>query len=240
MGNGKQNGGFFNDYPEFFKTSQTSAQPNRLNHRVSVLIEKNVDIIKGKNILDIASHDGRFSFAAIKYGANHVMGIEGRSQLVNSAISLMEKYHIPKEKYTFIANDIHKEITKIKPNTIDTVFCFGFFYHTIHQHDLLSEIKRLNSRHLIIDSNVYQSDLPLMKVRVEMGKDEGSAVHFKDNRKNGTLVATPSQSAIEIMLKTFGFRYKKYDWINEKITNTEFLGDYLGGRRVTILAENID
>jgi len=81
----QRNLNFFDDYPEFFVKGRTRAFPNRLNHRFQALIETNKDLINGKKILDIGSHDGRWSFAAIKNGATYVLGIELFPKLVKVA-----------------------------------------------------------------------------------------------------------------------------------------------------------
>lgn len=234
---------FFDKYPAFLKTSKTSSYPNRLNRRVEALIENNLPIIKNKRILDIASHDGRFSFAAIKFGAKHVLGIEGKPYLVENSIKNMERYGIPQEKYKFVSGDIHEEIKKLEPNQIDTVFCFGFFYHTIQHMFLLSEIKRLNAFHLIIDSNVLENEKPLIEIHVQghgWDVDEGGAIPSKKTKDNKTLVGLPSKSTIEMMLKNMNFSYKFYDWKSKKLNDWQYLGDYRRGARITINAKNLD
>jgi len=230
---------FFDDYPAFYETSKTLGLPRRLNWRVKALIKDHVRLIKNKSILDIASHDGRFSFAAIKFGASHVLGIEGRPELVENAKKNMEKYGIMKSKYDFIAGDIHKEIQKIKPNTIQTVFCFGFFYHTIHHAYLLSQIRRLNPQNLILDTNVIKSDLPIIKIKVQNKDCEGSAIHSPYSKKNNELVGIPSKKAIQIMLRNLKFSFTDYDWHNNKIINWQGIGDYKTGHRITLIAKQI-
>ena len=69
--------GFFDDYPLFFSTSQTGPAPNRLNQRYRACIEWNEPAIRGQRVLDLASHDGRWSFAAIKAGAINAVGNRG-------------------------------------------------------------------------------------------------------------------------------------------------------------------
>ena len=83
-----------------------------MNHRYRVLIEQNKQIIYDSRILDIASHDGRWSFAAIKNGARHVLGIEGRKKHVNNCKANF-KYNIEKDRYTFVHGDVHTELPKI-------------------------------------------------------------------------------------------------------------------------------
>ncbi len=109
---------FFDHFPEFYKTSKTGPFPNRLNNRYLALIENNKEIIKNSSILDIASHDGRWSFAALKNDASKVIGVEPRENLVKNSCRNMEFYGIPKEKYHFIKGDIFQEIQKIKPKTM--------------------------------------------------------------------------------------------------------------------------
>jgi len=186
---------------------------------------------------DLASHDGRFSFAAIKFGASHVIGIEGNPNLVKKTIENMEKYNIPKSKYDFISADIHQEIQKIQPNTINTVFCFGFFYHTIHHAYLLDQIRKLKPQNLIIDSNVIISDSKILEISVQGGGNEGSAILSPDTKNNKTLVGMPSRLAIELMLDNMKFSFKNYDWLDKKIVDWTGLGDYKSGSRITLIAK---
>ena len=115
--------GFFDSYPEFYQ-SGIHPYPNRLNERYNALIGNNKQIISGKRILDIASDNGRWSFAAIKNGATKVIGIEFRTKTLKNANKLMKIYDIPKEKYQFIKGDNNKEITQNQHNSIDNVFLF--------------------------------------------------------------------------------------------------------------------
>lgn len=67
------------------KGGSTASRPNRLNQRHRAFIAANEVIINGKRVLDIASHDGRWSFAALAVGARHIYGIEAREHLVSNA-----------------------------------------------------------------------------------------------------------------------------------------------------------
>jgi len=232
--------GFFDDYQDFFITSKTASTPNRLNHRFKALIESNKDIIKEKSILDIASHDGRWSFAALKKGASHVIGIEGRPYLVKNAIKTMKKYGIPKEKYQFIAGDVHDEIKKVEPGYVEVVLCFGFFYHTLNHISLLSEIKRLGPNYLILDTFVDPSEENLIKISVDNSKSEECAVPNAFNSNEQVLVGTPSKPALELMLKNLGFSYQYFDWHKQNILNWTWIGDYYLKKRITLVAKNMD
>ena len=49
-----------------------------MNERYEALFASNRDIFDGARVLDLATHDGRYSFAALKTGAAHVTGVEVR------------------------------------------------------------------------------------------------------------------------------------------------------------------
>src|SRR4249919_1385884 len=76
---------FFDDYPRFAETSRTAASMDRLNLRYEAIFAENRDILDGARVLDIASHDGRWSLAALATGARSVVGVEARPGLVANA-----------------------------------------------------------------------------------------------------------------------------------------------------------
>jgi SAM-dependent methyltransferase len=230
---------FFDRYHYFYETSGIGATSNRLNNRYKALLESNRVLINGQRILDLASHDGRWSFAALKNGAKHAVGIEGRPHLVQNSIKNMKRYGIPKSRYDFILGDILDEITKIERNSIDTVFCFGFFYHTIHHMDVLMKIKKLNPKHLILDSHISKSSLPIITVKMEDTSGEGAAIKNNFNHRQ-TVIGYPSLSALEMMLKSIGFSFSYHDWSAMNIKNWVKLQDYKTGSRVTLVCKNLD
>jgi hypothetical protein len=229
---------FFDNYPEFYKTSITGSGVNRLNSRYSAIIENNKNIILGSSILDIASHDGRWSFAAIKNGASQILGIEGKSHLVNSSNRNFEKYNIPSNTYNFEIGDIHKKIKLLSSNKYDVIFCFGFLYHT-YQHTLLfSEMKRLNPKYIILDVRISLNENPIVELSFNDPKIEGSAINF-DTDIGKVLVGKPSKLSLEMMLEYYGFRFNYYDWKNHGITDWDEIEDYRDGYRVSLVATSI-
>ena len=231
--------GFFDDYPNFYQTSKTVEHPNHLNGRFKAIIESNSNIIQNSSILDIASHDGRWSFAALKNGAKHVLGIEAREHLVENSNKNMINYGINSDSYQFIVNDIHKEIQHLKPNTFDVIFCLDFLYHTIEHNFLFSQIKRLNPKFIVIDTRVDLSNERIIKLHVDRPIQFGEAHAFPyDESKQEILVGTPSKLGLEMMLNCIGFTNISYfDWKN-KIRNFRNLVDYYHGTRVTLVAKH--
>jgi len=219
--------GFFDHYPEFFRKEAVNAFPNRLNQRYKALIENNKDIICNKRILDIASHDGRWSFAALQNDAAHITGIDVVPNDVKIANQIMEKYKISKNRYNFILGNVHEEIIKIKPNIIDTVFCFGFFYHTLDHLNFLSKITKLKPKNVIFDTFISSSPSLIIDVYEEK------------HRKGGMrLAGRPSKRALELMLKYYGLvNIQYYNWHEKKIEDWSNLDDYNKNIHITFSAE---
>ena len=198
---------FFNEYPAFYETGTTGAGSKVLNIRFHPLIGNNLDILKDATVLDIASHDGRWSFAALKNGAKKVYGIEGKKELVENSIANMKKYGIAEERYHFVAGDIFEEIKKIPINEIDVVFCLGIFYHISSHMELLREIKKLNPKYLILDTEITNSKSSIIFVNIYYKKASLPFEKF--------IAGRISRSALNIMLKALDFEFTYYDWGND-------------------------
>lgn len=61
----------------------TPAQAERLSLRHDHSIKPFKDAIAGAKVLDLAAHDGRWSYALAQAGARRVLGIEARQELVD-------------------------------------------------------------------------------------------------------------------------------------------------------------
>ncbi len=226
--------GFFDQYPRFFSTSETRAEPNRLNQRYRALIEWNADIIRGRRILDIASHDGRWSLPAKQAGAEYVLGIEARQHLVEAARGTMREYGISGVEFT--QGDVMLELDRLEPRKFDTVFCFGFLYHTNEHLAILRKIARLKPSSIVIDTAISTHNSNLIEVREEDTiRDCGAATAETGN--SYTIVGKPTKAALELLLKAVGFpSVRYYDWRNAGIRNWDDLKDYYIGTRISATA----
>jgi len=230
--------GFFDSYPRFFTTSATKAQPDRLNQRHRALIESNRAIIDGQRVLDIASHDGRWSFAAHKAGARYVLGIEAREHLVDAARTNMTEYGVPQGQVEFMQGDALADLDRLEAGSFDTVFCFGFFYHTIDHMPLLRKIARLRPRHLIIDTLISVSPANVVEIKEEKVELESNGAVGEPGAPAFSVIGKPSRSALDLMLQAADFQPPRYyDWLNAGIKRWDDLEVYYLGHRVSLTAE---
>ena len=229
--------GFFDGYPRFFETSVTSAKPDRLNQRYRALIESNAELIAGRRILDIASHDGRWAFAAHKAGAASVLGIEARSHLIEAARSNIREYGAPDKQFEFRQGDVLAELDRLPVDAFDTVFCFGFLYHTIDHMPLLRNIARLKPKHIVIDTLISVRPANIIEIREEQIEAESNGAIGEPGTPSRIVIGKPSKPALELMLHATGFRpLRYYDWFNAGITRWDDLEAYYLGERISLTA----
>lgn len=248
---------FFNLYPRFYQTSQTSPFPDRLNARHRAIIEGNAAHFAGKRVLDIASHDGRWTFAALKAGAAHVIGIEPRQELIDNARVTFREYGIPDGTHELWTSGVMEAIDGVR---VDTVLCLGFYYHTRHHVDLLDKIERTGARFVVIDTEVtprseeaslskdngdprqvFDNPYSMQLIRDEVG-DQQMAYSDSATRNGHTLVMRPSRAAIHGMARHFGFRVTEFDWpayFAENPSHADAMTDYRDGWRSTFFLERI-
>ncbi len=229
--------GFFDLYPRFFSTSETGSAPDRLNQRYRALIQSNTSIISGRRVLDIASHDGRWSFAAHKAGAEYVLGIEARQHLTDGARANMIEYQVPPGKVEFVQGDVMVELDKLESGAFDTVFCFGFIYHMIDHMVLLRKIARLQPQNLVIDTSISLQPGSIIEVRDEETEHESTAAVGEPGNPKRAVSGNPSRTALELMLNAVGFsNLNYYNWRNAGIRRWDDLKDYYLRKRISVTA----
>lgn len=135
----------------FLRSSNVLAHVNRLNWRAEVLIARAPDAIRGKRILDLASHDGRFAYAALQCGAKSVVGVEAREAHVASAYGNLRTFPEFDGRYEFIESDLVTFLSNTPAHAFDTILCFGIFSHLIEQVEVLREVQRIQPKFFILD-----------------------------------------------------------------------------------------
>lgn len=248
---------------KFLETSQTAADLNRLNWRAEMLLARNRKAVAGRQVLDLASHDGRFSYASLKLGAKKVVGVEIREHLVENSKKTFESLGLA-DRAEFVRDDLMTYVKKVGPGEFDTILCFGIFYHIIFQAELMAEIGRIRPKFFILDTWVtkeivekpvysqqslggrfFSQDVgpggvndPRTKVKNPpilrfVVEDSG----FEGNTiADSGLTAVPSESLIELLFERNGFEYQKIRWDKANISDWKSLEDYFVGKRVSFLA----
>jgi hypothetical protein len=230
---------FFDDHPEFLETSRTAASRSRLNLRHLGIIRENQEVLKGSRVVDIASHDGRWAYAALDAGAAHVTGIEGRPELVEQSDRTFRAKGVPSDAYRFVQGDVHETLREPGFGA-DVVMCLGFLYHTSRYAELFAGIAGTGAEHVIVDTRVLVGvEGPLVEVRAEPTGHQARALRDRYAIGNRVISAVPSEAAVVVMLEAAGYEVDhRTDW-DELLASRPRAGhvlQYRRGRRVTLRA----
>jgi predicted nicotinamide N-methyase len=233
--------GFFDGYPRFFETSQTTPFPNRLNKRFRAIFETIPGLVSGARVLDIASHDGRWSLAALKSGAKHVVGVEPRKHLVAHAKETLQGYGCAPSTFEFIQDDIFNYL-KAPGEQFDVVLCLGFLYHTYRHPELFALIKQRSPKYVVVDTGIFRSPRMACSVTRDDVSREQAAASDETGHQGQVYVGVPSRALLEDMATHFGFDFQYADWraILKADRNTDGVEDYARGKRVTMVCRAVD
>ena len=220
---------FLSDIPPYDENETTLY---RLAQRHRLLIDPFRPQIEGARILDLACHDGRWSYALARAGARDVIGVEARAELV-------ERFeHFPdddaRSEITLVCNDLFNELEARAAvgERFDVVAIYGIFYHIMDHFRLLSLVRRMQPGLIIIDSEFIQADNAMIQVLMEEVSNPLNAVTDVPGQTH-TVVGVPSQRATEFMAGALGY---DITWIDQALilgADRRGMHDYFrAGRKV--------
>jgi hypothetical protein len=227
---------FAEDYSRFMEVSELQPKPEKLNERYEAIFASNRDIFGGARVLDLASHDGRYSFAALKTGASHVTGVEVRQSLIDQALETFAFYGQDPQTYRFVCGDVF-EVLASERFEVDVVLCLGFLYHTYRHTELMYRVHDLPVKHLIVDTMVVPGTRPILRVFRESDPQHIRSAAQDAYSVGQVLVAWPSVPALQLLLAAYDFEIESvYDWKSRLAGRPPTLGlqKYAKGVRVTI------
>ena len=209
----------------------------RLNQRHRKLIEPISAELAGARVLDLAAHDGRWSYAFAAAGARHVVGIEGRQHLIDRFAEFPQDEHAA--RVTLRCGDIFAgmEADLAAGAAYDVIGVLGIFYHVMDHFRLLQLVTRFKPRLVLLDSEFSLRPGQVIElVREDPAKDLNALAQVEGQEK--ALIGIPSLSALEAMADVLGYQVTWVDWSDVRPNKRRFVADYFrpqGKRRATCL-----
>lgn len=203
-------GGFFDFVAEVPPYDARPRSIHRLNRRRDMIVTPFLAELKGARVLDLAAHDGRWSYALAAAGAASVTGVEARPELIARFAGFPETPFKP--RVSLRQGDIfeYMETAAKAGERFDVVAVFGIFYHIIEHFRLLQLARALGPKLIVVDSTFFISDLPMIKVnRERTDKHLNAAPQVAGQAVAVSGVA--SFKAMEFMAEALGFRF---DWVD--------------------------
>lgn len=226
---------FFDDYPRFYETTRTLLKPNRFQQRWSMVVDKNRALFHDARVLDLAAHDGRWSFAALKAGASYVEGVEGRAELVEGAKANFRHYGVSDAAYAFECADVVAYLERASLRRFDLVLNLGFLYHTMKHMQVIEGMARTGAQRFIIDTSLAKADGAQIHLLKEDADDFRNAVRTDPDRSKNVVVGAPTKDAVALMLDDVGYDCTELDWFSQVTDFTE-CEDYQSSYRTTFVA----
>lgn len=198
---------------------------NRLEQRYRHIVEPFKGEISGSRVLDLACHDGRWSYALAHAGAKSVVGVEGRADV----LEMFKTYRQSEvtERIELRCNDIFAELESENRagEAYDVVAIFGIFYHIVDHFRLLDLVRSLGPKLVIIDSEFVNRPAPIVFLNLERTDAELNAIPGKFGEQIAA-AGTPSFSAMELMAKSMNYEIEWVDWSALPESDRDGVGDY--------------
>lgn len=229
---------FFERFDRFFETSttgtvtETGERSQRLARRWEAIVGRNAAAFKDAKVLDLASHDGRWSMAALDAGALHVTGIEGRQERVDAAMAAFAHYGVARHRYSFSCGDVVSVVRTLEPGLFDLILNLGFFYHTARHYDIFEQMYRLQPRTIILDTEVERGRGPIIRYGTEGHDYQGHTIPSTPGLPL-SIVGAPNHHFIALMCDFFGFDLVRISWQGMGISDWNNIEDYRSGKRRT-------
>ncbi|MCF8719823.1 class I SAM-dependent methyltransferase [Nitrospina gracilis] len=205
-----------------------------LNARADVLLNRNRDTLAGARVLDLASHIGTFSYAALQMNAAFVHGVDTEADTIRRAEALFANHSVPPEQFRFEVRDAFELLESCGEGVYDTIFCFGMLYYTAEPYRLLTLMKRAARRCILLDTftaayaalqgkdalgiHPHVTDevlnLPILFTTLTQSekKDYTLPESFAHKDRNLSLTTFPSIPLLETWFASLGLRAVAMDW----------------------------
>jgi hypothetical protein len=216
--------GFFNVSPY---THYNPGALNRVNERYKRIIAANIRHIAGKRVLDLAAHDGRWTWAALRSGASYVEAVEGRPGLVRRANQLLSSF--PQETWRFSRGDIFDYLENLNA-PFDTILCLGIFYHVSEHFRLLRLMRRLKPSAIVLDTALNTTSAPMISFAREATDSIANAIPGPDQRGEA-LVGIMSRGLLAQWCRLYGWSLEYIPWRLEDLTDRTDLLDYFANEK---------
>ena len=205
-----------------------------LNGRVDTLLARQADAIRDCQVLDLASHMGTLSYAALQLGARKVHGIDTEETMISKGEDLFRRMQVAPDSYCFEVKDVFEYLEGCEPDSFDTVLCFGLLYYVTEPLRLLKLMTRVARKCILLDTftaryaalqgkdahqyyphlkdETFDSPILLTSLTQTEKKDYRLPNGFSHKGKTLALTTFPSRALLEIWFQVLSLDFKLLEW----------------------------
>jgi SAM-dependent methyltransferase len=123
----------------------------RLPYLLDPLVAACGGSLTGRRVLDLGCNAGFWSLAALRRGADFVLGVDARKMHVEQAALVLDVEAIDPARYALVEVDIFAADWRVWGN-FDVVFCLGLMYHVDRPVELCERIAATGAQYVVIDT----------------------------------------------------------------------------------------
>lgn len=204
-----------------------------LNGRVNTLLARHTEVIQDCRVLDLASHMGTLSYAALQLGARQVHGVDTEEAMINKGRDLFGRMKVSPDTYQFEVKDVFDFLEACEPDSYDTVLCFGLLYYVTEPFRLLKLMERVARKGILLDTftaryaalqgkdaqqyqhlkdETFETPILLTSLTQSAKKDYRLPNSFPYKGKELALTTFPSRALLEIWFQVLDLDFKFLEW----------------------------
>ena len=205
-----------------------------LNGRVDTLLARHVDVIRDCRVLDLASHMGTLSYAALQLGARQVHGVDTEKTMIQKGEDLFSRMQVAPDAYRFEVRDVFEFLETCEPDSFDTVLCFGLLYYVMEPFRLLKLMARVTRKCILLDTftaryaalqgkdahqyyphlkdELFENPILLTSLTQSEKKDYRLPNGFRHKGKELALTTFPSRALLEIWFQILDLDFRFLEW----------------------------
>jgi trehalose 2-sulfotransferase len=202
-----------------FKSATGFLDLIRLRHRYNAIVGQNLDFFRGTQVLDIVSHSGFWSLAALDAGASNVIAVEPSQKSADNALNNLVKSETTPERFKILKSRISKALQTAEPKQFDLIMCKRYFEYC-YLPEFFHQLYRLQPKYVIVDTKIALGEGALCRFSTE-GKS------WKGGR-SAKIIGTPTHDLIEFLCGS-EFKFHVVDWRGMGIDDWTGIQDYANG-----------
>ncbi len=172
---------------------------------------------------------GFWSWAAHQLGAAKTVGIEGRQESANRGDKLLAPY-----KHAYLIGNTFDIMPKLadEGQNFDMILNLCFNYHIYDHYGMLKLMDALKPKVIVIDSEIDDSDEPVVRTRKEKTWEPNNAIAEVEGHEFSA-VGNASPATLKLLAECFNQNFQGCDWSN--LGNTEDCDNYVNRQQFTCL-----
>ena len=169
----------------------------RLRYLLDPLVAACGGSLAGRRVLDLGCNAGFWSLAALRRGADFVLGVDARAMHISQAALVFEVEDIDPERYRFVEADLLAADWRTW-GQFDVVLCLGLLYHVSRPVEVLARIATTGAEHVVVDTALSTLPGAAFEMLREPLDDPRNAVASE-------LVLWPTRDAVTMLAAECGY-----------------------------------